>query len=203
VAGFGAAPQGFKRAAPQGFKVDMFKKYIKNKYLREIVEFIVALAIASAVFFVVYNYVGRTGLINGASMEPTLVNGEVVLINRLAYTFSEPKLGDIVAFPHPRDAEKQLIKRVIGTAGDEIDYFNGIVYLNGELLPPEYRMDTGGSYSVQFPLVVPDGMIFVLGDSRWASEDSRYREVGNVDINNLTGKIPFRFWPLNRFGRLK
>jgi signal peptidase I len=180
----------------------MFKR-IKNRYLREAAELAAALVIAAAVFFVVYNYVARTGLVNGVSMEPTLSQGEIVLINKMAYRLTSPALGDIIAFPHPSDPSKQLIKRVIGVPGDEIDYIGGIVFLNGELLPEEYRMDARGGYSVGFPLIVPEGTIFVLGDNRWASEDSRYREVGCIPIGDLVGKIPIRFWPLARFGLLR
>ncbi|MCL2702998.1 MAG: signal peptidase I [Defluviitaleaceae bacterium] len=181
----------------------MLKKRIKNRILCELAELGIALVIAAVVFFVSFNFVARTGYVNGLSMEPTLFHGETVFINKAAYWFKKPVLGDIVAFPYPRDPEKQLIKRVIGTAGDEIDFVNGIIYLNGELLPPEYRMDTGGGHTVPFPLIVPDGTVFVLGDNRWASEDSRYREVGCIPIGDLTGKVPFRLYPFNQFGLLK
>jgi signal peptidase I len=178
----------------------MLKKRIKNKILLNIVETLIALAIALAVFFVVFNYVARTGTVGGISMEPTLHHGEWVFINRLAYKIGKPKLGDIIGFPRPSDNDELLIKRVIGVAGDSVDYIGGVVFLNGELLPEEYRMESGGGYSMAFPLTVPEGSVFVLGDNRWASEDSRYIEVGLIDIDTIIGKVPFRLFPFDKFG---
>ncbi|MDR1706276.1 MAG: signal peptidase I [Clostridiales bacterium] len=180
----------------------MLKRHIKNKILLNVVETIIALAIALAVFFLAFNYVARTGTVGGVSMEPTLRHGEWVFINRLAYKLGKPKLGDIIAFPHPSGGERLLIKRVIGVAGDTVDYFGGYVFLNGAELPEEYRMEPGGGHTVAFPLTVPEGTIFVLGDNRSLSEDSRYLEVGCVDLKTVIGKVPFRLFPLNKIGPL-
>jgi len=181
----------------------MLMSRIKNKLIREIVEFAIAAAIAAAVFFVVFNFVARTGRVNGVSMEPTLSHGEIVVINRMAYWFNEPRMGDIIAFPDPENTDRHLIKRVVGVGGDEIDYINNVVFVNGEVLPPQYRMLDEGGRSVPFPLIVPEGEVFVLGDNRWASKDSRYVEVGNIPVSEITGRIPVRIWPISMIGSLR
>jgi signal peptidase I len=181
----------------------VLKRHIKNKILLNVVETVISLAIALAVFFVVFNYVARTGTVGGVSMEPTLYHGEWVFINRLAYKIGKPKLGDIIAFPHPSNPGMLLIKRVIGVAGDSVDYIGGTVFLNGEELPEEYRMEPGGGYSVAFPLTVPEGTVFVMGDNRWASEDSRYLEVGCVELSSVIGKVPFRLFPFDKIGPIQ
>ena len=146
-----------------------------------------------AAFFV------RTPQVSGPSMEPHIAPGEVVLINTLAYRFGEPRRGDIVAFRHVTDAVSELfIKRVIGLPGDRVRIDAGMVYVNGAKIDEPYVTfaDTRS-----FPeLTVPPNSIFVLGDNRANSEDSRF--FGAVPEDALVGRALAGIWPVKDLGTL-
>lgn len=140
----------------------------------------------------------------GQSMEPTFYDMDRVVIKSFLYS---PDHGDVVVvdttgketeYPH-------IIKRVIGCAGDtvDIDSITGTVYVNGEPIPEPYIKEPIAPHSVghfSYPLVVEDGKVFVMGDNRNNSSDSRFANIGQVDVKYVTGKVIFRFFPLDRFG---
>lgn len=136
--------------------------------------------------------------VSGKSMEPTLENGELVVIKKT----TNIKQGDIIGFYYQ---SKILVKRVIGTAGDYIDIDEeGNVYVNGEALKEPYAIKKDlGECDIAFPYQVPEGKYFVLGDHRSVSIDSRSSTVGCVAEDQIIGKVAFRFWPLSKIGFLK
>jgi len=140
----------------------------------------------------------RTPQVSGLSMAPHVVSGEYVLINTVAYRIGHPACGDIVAFRHERSAPSVYLKRVIGLPGDRVTVALGAVFVNGRrLYEPYVRFADRRS----FPEVkVPPGMLYVLGDNRANSDDSRFW--GFVDQNQLIGKAIAGIWPPAQVGAL-
>ena len=133
----------------------------------------------------------------GTSMTPTLESGDIVV----SVKAGEFKAGDIIAFYYNN---KVLIKRVIGLPGDWIDIDeDGIVTLNGEVLDEPYINEHAlGDCNIALPFQVPEGRIFVMGDHRSVSVDSRNKAIGCISEENIVGKLVFRVWPLKQFGTL-
>lgn len=136
--------------------------------------------------------------IYGNSMNPTLENGEIIFTVKTA----DLKPGDIVAFYYNN---KILVKRFICGAGDWIRIEeDGTVFVNDEELTEPYVMEKAfGDCNIEMPYQVPDGRIFVMGDHRSTSVDSRNTAVGCVSQEQIVGKILFRVWPLNRLGKVQ
>ena len=181
----------------------MLKKHIKNQILLNIVEFAIVVVIAVIIYLLLNNFVIKTGRIDGPSMEPTLNHGDFVFISKTPYYAKKPQMGDIIAFPHPSIPDYELVKRVIGVEGDVVDYVNYVFYINGEELPAQYQREQGGGYNVEFPVTVPEGHVFVLGDNRLQSDDSRKAEIGCIDIKTVYGKVVFRLMPFSEIGIVK
>ncbi|HVN69183.1 MAG TPA: signal peptidase I [Candidatus Binatia bacterium] len=150
------------------------------------------LAALIAAFFV------RLPQVAGLSMEPYIRSGEYVLINTFAYRFGSPHRGEIVAFRHEEDARAVFIKRVIGLPGDRIRIDRGQVYLNGNKLDEPYvqRADSRSFGEI----VVPPSSVYVLGDNRAESEDSR--SFGPVGDDRLIGRAVAGLWPPRMLGGL-
>lgn len=137
-------------------------------------------------------------IVHGTSMNPTLQNGDYLLVSKQAYTFNEPERGEIVIFPVGED-KKLYIKRVIGLPGDVITINNGMVYVNGIADDQEYTLDGYTSGDID-SMVVPEGELFVLGDNRLNSIDSR--KIGTQKIDDVKGVAFIRLWPLSKAGEL-
>lgn len=135
--------------------------------------------------------------INGASMAPTLNEGEIVILRQT----KDIETGDLVGFYY---GGKILLKRAIGSAGDYIDIDEeGNVYVNNEMISEPYLEEKKlGRCELDFPYQVPEGMIFVLGDNRAVSIDSRIKAIGCVEDGQIVGKVAFRAWPFARIGSL-
>lgn len=136
--------------------------------------------------------------VTGSSMEPTLETGQIVM----AVKNSKFKQGDVVAFYYNN---KILLKRVIGIAGDQIDIKDdGTVYVNGYPLDEPYLSEKNlGQTDLDYPYQVPDGKIFVMGDHRATSMDSRSTSIGCISSEFIVGKVVFRVWPLNELGKIR
>ena len=136
--------------------------------------------------------------INGSSMAPTLVNGEIIFLRQTKKV--EP--GDMIGFYY---GGRILLKRVIGSGGDQIEIDSeGNVYVNGGMIDEPYLAEKSpGKCDLEFPCEVPEGMVFVLGDNRAISIDSRIRSIGCVEENQIVGKTAFRVWPPDRMGVMR
>ncbi len=140
----------------------------------------------------------RTPQVTGLSMAPHITSGEYVLINTVAYRIGRPERGDIVAFRHERSAPSVYLKRIIGLPGDRIAIARGTVYVNGTLLTEPYvRYPDTRTFS---EVRVPPGALYVLGDNRANSDDSRFW--GFVGAGDVIGKAVAGIWPLRRMGTL-
>ena len=173
---------------------------IKNKFVKNIVEWAIAIVIALLVFLVLDNFVVKSARVEGSSMQPTFFHGDRVLVNRFVYLIGEPQIGDVIAFPYAADPSNHYIKRIIGMPGDVMDFADGFIYRNGVRLDDEFSYMQISPGTVIFPLIVESDAFFVLGDNRRISEDSRFVGVGNVPRHDIIGRVNFRWLPLNNFG---
>lgn len=168
----------------------------KSSFWKEILDLFQTILIALLLYLAI-NAVSARIRVDGSSMEPTLHNGEFVMVSRLSYWWGEPQIGDVIVFKFPPDPEKEYIKRVIGLPGDSVKITGGVVYVNGEKLEEPY-VAYHTSYSGQWQ--VPEGHLFVLGDNRNNSSDSH--SWGTVPIENVVGKAIFIYWPPSEWGTI-
>jgi signal peptidase I len=173
---------------------------------------VIALAI---VMFVAVRAVAQNFIVDGASMVPSFHNGELLIVNRLAYRtldlswvpgvgfedwqpFGEPAIGDVIVFKFPRDPARDFIKRVVALPGQTVEVREGTVYVDGTALLEPYISDPPGyAYG---PETVPPGQLFVLGDNRNNSFDSH--SWGMLDQSLVIGRADLRYWPLSEIGRI-
>lgn len=145
--------------------------------------------------FIVFCLVFRVVGVEGDSMVPTLHDGEWVAISGLSLNVDR---GDIIISTQPWERNVPIVKRVIAVGGDtvDIDFASGNVYVNGELLNEPYiNSPTTFGYDVEFPVTVPDGCVFVMGDNRGESLDSRSSKIGFIDERYILGEVYFRLYP--------
>jgi signal peptidase I len=134
------------------------------------------------------------------SMVPTLEVGDRVLASKFIYRIFEPERGDIVVFDSVDEDDQTLIKRVVGLAEDEIQVQGGVLYVNDEAQEEPYLNDADQFRSYYGPTMVPEGHIFVMGDNRGNSADSRV--FGPLPVENLKGEAFMRFWPVSTIGTI-
>ena len=171
----------------------------KNSVTREIVEWIITLGLAVGLALCVHTWVGELITVEGPSMQPNLWDNEKVLMGRLEYYFKQPKRGDIVIVKYP-DREENIIKRVVGIAGERIRVSGGSVYINGARLNEPYiKEGILGDYE---ETVVPEGMIFVMGDNRNDSHDSRSPSVGPIPLDQVKGRAYLIVWPFEKWEKI-
>jgi len=161
----------------------------KMNWKRFVLDIIETLALAAILFFGI-NLVSARVRVDGFSMQPTLEDGEFVLVSKVNYQFGDVERGDIVVFHFPLDPEQELIKRVIGLPSDTISVQNGQVSVNGWVLDEPY-IAAAPAYSGEW--IVPDGQLFVLGDNRNDSSDSH--SWGYLPLEKVVGKAVVIYWP--------
>lgn len=173
--------------------------------IAEVYEWIEAIAFALAIVVLLFTFVFRIVSVSGRSMEPTLHDKNRVLVSCLFYT---PAENDIIIIVNPEDAEynKPLVKRVIATGGQSIQIVDGVVYVDGEakiIDGLETIQNPGSAFDFSQPVYIPEGYVFVLGDNRNDSLDSRDPRIGLVDVNYIIGKVNFRIFPFDQFGTIE
>ena len=162
-----------------------------------------AILIAFTVALLLLVFVFRTGRVEGNSMLPTLTDNDQVLARSIFYT---PQRGDIVVVDGYIDYGAPIVKRVIGIAGDtiDIDFTSGAVYVNGVLQQENYiSAPTTNAYDVVFPVQVPENCVFLMGDNRPHSKDSRDSEIGMISNHDILGKVVLRIFPTTKFGSVE
>jgi len=181
----------------------MFTSRIENPYLRGFIEWVIVIGLALLLALMARTFLFRITRVTGYSMEPSLSHGDVLVLNRFSYLFNSPDVGDIVAFPFPQDPSDFFIKRVIAVSGDIVDLRDDQFWINGVPLEDEFSMmPVLNRGDMIFPLTVEEGHLFVLGDNRNVSRDSRCTTVGTVPESEMLGKVFIRFWPFSSFGRV-
>lgn len=163
-----------------------------------IYDWIGAVIAALTAIVVILTYILRVVGVDGDSMQPTMQNGDRLL---LTYTCSELEQGDIVVID--RYDTEPLIKRVIATGGDTIEIVNTKVYVNNVMLVEPYIKGTTTARDMSGKLTVPPGYIFVMGDNRTVSKDSRMNAVGLISEKDVVGKARWCIWPPKSFGSIR
>lgn len=166
-----------------------------------VVDFVEILVGALVTAVLVLTLICRTGVVSGTSMVPTMQNGDRYVISNLFYT---PEQGDIVVFRPLIEGEEELwIKRVIAVEGQTvyIDPETYLVSVDGEVLDEPYLASPSTiPHTTENPVTVPEGCVYVMGDNRGISHDSRYADLGCFPIQQIAGRVILRFWPLSEFG---
>ncbi len=172
-----------------------------RRILRDILGWVLYfLIIIVAVYFVI-TYVGQRTKVSGSSMEPTLQNGDNLIVDKLSYRFREPERYEIIVFPFKHAENTFYIKRIIGLPGDTIQVKEGYVYLNGEKLEESFeKIDIGKEGIAIESITLGEEEYFVMGDNRNHSSDSRDSSVGVLTKEDLLGRAWIRIWPFENIG---
>ena len=171
----------------QGVPVDNSSPGLR--FIKVVADVMETLVLSLALFLGI-NFMTARIRVEGASMEPTLLHGQFVMVNRLAYRLGEPGYGDVVVFHFPRDPQQEYIKRIVGLPGDKIRVDNGQVFVNDQVWIEPY-LNEAPQYNGEWE--VPEDQLFVLGDNRNNSSDSH--RWGMVPLEYVVGKALFVYWP--------
>ena len=167
---------------------------------KELKEWVISISAAIIIAFLIRSFIVELYIVDGPSMKPTLQDEERLVVNRFIYHIRDPIKGEVIVFRYPRDTSRDFIKRVIATAGDTIEIREGRVYVNDQLQREDYILE---KTRTEYPKVtIPEGTVFVMGDNRNNSEDSRFADVGFVPLNLIKGKAVLVFWPVDEFKTL-
>ena len=182
----------------QQLEAELNREKNRSRYRKMLRSTVSILIVAAAVAVLISNLLMPVLRIYGISMEPALINGNVVIAVRDG-TFDR---GDVIAFYYNN---KILVKRVVGLPGEWVDIDkNGNVSIDGERLEESYLDEKAlGECDIDFPYQVPDGRYFVMGDHRSVSSDSRNSEVGCAAEEQIVGRLVFRIWPLSSIGTIE
>ncbi|MBO5072290.1 MAG: signal peptidase I [Eubacterium sp.] len=170
----------------------------RHPLLRTILSVLICITVALILSLLITKYVAHHTSVEGSSMEPTLYNGDQLIVEKFSYYFHEPERYDVIVFPFSENVS--YIKRIIGVPGDIIQIKNGVIYLNGEEMDEHY----GKEELIREPglaeeeIVLNEDEYFVLGDNRNASVDSRKEEVGIIKRSQIQGKAWVRFYPFDQ-----
>jgi signal peptidase I len=164
------------------------------------------IAFVGSIYMVVYIFLFQPGKVVGASMQPTLHTNERFVTDKVVYKLHPPERGDIVVLNSLEGTEVELIKRVIGLPGEHVSFREGSVYINGKKLDEPYTLSETYWYQedknedANYSVEVPPETVFVLGDHREVSKDSRV--FGPVPLENIVGRADFRYYPADKVGVL-
>lgn len=180
--------------------MDVLKRIVN--FVMDILETVV---FVGSLFIVLYLFVLSPHQVRGSSMDDTFHTGEYILTSKISYKFGSPKRGDVIVFKSPKNPDIDFIKRIVGLPGDTILIKDTQVLVNGNILDEKYIRDKtnipGGFIQDGVAVTVPGGYLFVMGDNRPNSEDSR--RFGFIPITDIIGKVFFRYFPITRFGPIK
>jgi len=179
---------------------------ILKKVLEFVMDILETITFVGSIFIVVYLFVMQPHQVRGASMDTTFKDGEYILTNKLAYRVGTHKQGDVVVFDSPENSDIDFIKRIIGLPGDKIRVTDGHVYVNDKMLEEPYLTVSTSTFDGGFlvedeEVTVPEGYLWVMGDNRPRSSDSR--SFGPVEQIHVVGKVFFRYFPADKFGAIK
>lgn len=178
-----------------------------HAFLRGVGSFLLTIVIVIVLFVLIRTFIFQSYEIPSGSMEETIQTGDLVFSEKISYYLGDPQRGDIVTFIDPMQPDRTLIKRVIAIGGQSVELRDGYVYVDGIKQDepyvnglPSYPLESTSSKRITYPYTVPEGEIWVMGDNRTNSQDSRY--FGSVPVSSVTGRAVFKYWPLNDIGLL-
>lgn len=186
----------------------MDKNYRNNKYIIKtgytgnwVFDWTKSIVAIMFIMLFILTYFFRIVNVDGDSMKNTLINDEKLIVTSFMYT---PTDGDIVVISHGQHLDEPIIKRVIATEGEtlKIDFDKQKVYVNDKLIDEPYISSEIVRGDSVIPEIIPEGKIFVMGDNRAISNDSRYNQVGLIDVKDVIGKAQFRILPVDKIGYL-
>jgi len=171
----------------------------KRSAVGMVIEVVVIVAAAFAIALLVQWLLIKPFTIHQVSMQPTLMEGDRILINRLTYHFRDPQAGDVVVFNSPINKDEDLVKRVVAVEGDEVAIHDGSLYVNGVAQEEPYLLEQDFR-GEETEVLVPAGQVFVLGDNRNNSGDSRI--FGPIPRDSIIGSGFVIYWPIRHWGGL-
>jgi len=175
--------------------------------VKSVIEFVMdileTIVFIGSLFIVIYLFIMQPNQVKGASMDPSFNSGDYILTSKITYKFNPVKRGDVVVFKSPKNPDIDYIKRVIGLPGDKITIRDKNVFINDVIIDESYIADKtnvweGGYSKDGIPSTIPDDYIFVMGDNRTRSSDSR--EFGPVPVSSIIGHVFFRYFPADKTG---
>lgn len=169
--------------------------------LKTIFSIVICIFTALVLALLITRYVAHHTSVEGSSMEPSLMDGDQIIVENISYHFQKPERFDVIIFPNREGIN--YIKRIIGLPGERVRIADGNIYINGELLDESYGnapIEDAGVAASEITLEKDE--FFVLGDNRNASIDSRRSEVGNVHLDSIHGKAWMRFYPFSKAGNI-
>lgn len=178
---------------------------ILKKILDLVMDGLEGIIFVGSLYIVVYIYLFMPTSVIGSSMEPNLHNRDRLIVDKVSYRFKQPERGDIVVIKSPKNPDIDYIKRLVGLSGDTILIKEGKVFINGVLLPEDFVTSATNVWDQGYirenqPFIVPNDYVFVMGDNRERSSDSR--EFGPIPISSIVGQVPLRYYPPDKFGLL-
>ncbi len=178
-----------------------------NKVMKELLSTgLYLLGVLCLTWFII-TYVGVRTEVEGSSMEPTLMDADNLIVDKISYRFKDPERFDIIVFPFQYQEDTYYIKRIIGMPGETVRIDEkGNIYINDIILQESYGREIIRPEYVGIaiePIVLGEDEYFVLGDNRNNSKDSRTEAVGNIHRSQIVGRAWVRIWPFSKFGVLK
>lgn len=176
----------------------------KTGVVREILGFLIYVAVVVGITFAIITFVGQRTYVSGSSMENTLSHGDNLIVDKLTYRFRDPERFDIIVFPFHYEEKTYFIKRIIGLPGETVQIEDGKIYIDGQELNESYGREIMKSAGLAAdPITLGEDEYFVLGDNRNDSTDSRDPSVGLIHKDEIIGRAWARIWPLDKIGVLK
>lgn len=177
----------------------------KKKFMREMISTLLYILMVLGVAWLLVHFVGQRTEVDGGSMEPTLSDGDQLIVDKLSYRLHEPERFDIIVFPFQH--KEYYIKRIIGLPGETVQIDEkGNIYIDGKILEESYGREIiqeGRRGLAAKPVKLGEDEYFVMGDNRNNSRDSRVKEVGNIKRKDIIGKVWLRIWPMSKISVLK
>lgn len=188
----------------RGLNFHRNRRRVDKTTVKKGVSWAVEIIIVIILAFTLVHFWGMRVTVAESSMDPTLHQSDKVLLNRLVYQIKSPESGDLIAFyPNGNERSRIYIKRVIGVPGDKVQIRDGTVYVNDKAFKGADTESVEEAGLAEDVITLGEDEYFVLGDNSDNSEDSRYASIGNVNKNDIIGKVWFRIRPISSMGRVE
>ena len=180
------------------------------RILKEIVDFVMdileTVVFVGSLLIVIYMFIAQPNQVKGASMEPGFHDGDYIITSKVTYKLTHPQRGDVIVLKSPKNPDIDYIKRIIGLPGDKILVKDTNVYINGQIINENYISAATNLWPTGFlkegvTFTIPKNYVFVMGDNRPRSSDSR--EFGPIPIKDIIGVVKYRYYPPQRTGWIK